>query len=100
FRPAPANGIDQLPELPPRQRIDARGRLIEDEEIGIMHQGAAETDLLLHAARELAARTVAERVKARGFQQLLDAGATLGHALAEQAAEEIDVVEHAERRIE
>src|SRR6476646_9435674 len=65
-----------------------------------MHQRAAEADFLLHAARELAAWPISERVESRGFQQVVDARATLSRALTEQAAEEVDVVEHAQRRIE
>ena len=99
-RPTRADRIDQLPELPARERIDARGGLVENEEIRIVHQRAAEADFLLHAARELAAWSIRKRVEPGGFQKLVDALAPLGRALAEQAAEEVDVVEHAERRIE
>ena len=42
-----------------------------------MHQRAAEADFLLHAARELAAWPISERVESRGFQQVVDARATL-----------------------
>ena len=45
-----ADRIDQLPELPARERIDARGGLVEDKEIRIVHQRAAKADFLLHAA--------------------------------------------------
>ena len=48
--PALADGIDELPELTAGERIDARGGLIENEQIRIVHQRAAETDFLLHAA--------------------------------------------------
>src|SRR5262249_28061408 len=34
--------IDQLPELPARERIDAGRRLVENEEVRIVHQRAAE----------------------------------------------------------
>ena len=50
LRPASADAVDQLPELPPRQRIDAGRRLVQDQEIGIVDQRAAERQLLLHAA--------------------------------------------------
>ncbi len=48
--PARPDRIDQLPELPARKRIDAGGRLVENKEIRIVHQRAAEADFLLHAA--------------------------------------------------
>ena len=50
LRPPSADVVDQLPELPPRQRIDPCRRLVEDQEIGIVDQRAAERQLLLHAA--------------------------------------------------
>src|SRR5262245_62590132 len=65
-----------------------------------MHQRAAEADFLLHAPRELAARPASKRIETCRRQELVDARSALGSALPEQAAEEVDVVEHAERRIE
>ena len=100
LRPTRADRIDQLPELPARERIDARGGLVENKQIRIVHQRAAEADFLLHAARELAAWSIRKRVEPGGFQELVDALAPLGCALPEQATEEVDVVEDAERRIE
>src|SRR5581483_270690 len=81
----------ELPELAPRQRVHAGGRLVEDQQLGIMHQGAAQAELLPHAARQLAGGPVAERLEAGGGQQLADAPAALSPAVAEQAREEVDV---------
>src|SRR5262245_3882662 len=92
--------IDQLPELPARERIDAGRRLVENEEVRIVHQRAAEADFLLHAARELAAWPAGKRIETCCRQELVDARSPLGSALPEQAAEEVDVVEHAESGIE
>ena len=47
--------VDQVPELPARERIDAGGRLVQNQQVGVVDQRAAEAELLLHAARELAA---------------------------------------------
>ena len=38
LRPPSADAVDQLPELPPRQRIDPGRRFVEDQEIGIVDQ--------------------------------------------------------------
>jgi hypothetical protein len=46
-----ANAIDQIPELAPRKRIDAGRRFVENQQIRIVNQRAAEAQLLLHAAR-------------------------------------------------
>ena len=50
FRRAEAHAVHQLPELAPRQRIDAGGRLVEDQQFRIVDQSAAQAKLLLHAA--------------------------------------------------
>ena len=50
-----ADAGDQLPEL--RARADRRlGRLVEHQQVGVVDQRAAQAELLLHAARELARR--------------------------------------------
>src|SRR5690606_30796600 len=67
---------------------------------GIMDQCAAQPELLLHAARELAGRTVEERPQAGAAGQLVDAPATLVGRLAEQPAEELEVLRNRQRRVE
>ena len=47
---ARAHAVDQLPELPARQRIDAGRRLVEDQKIRIVNEAAAKAELLPHAA--------------------------------------------------
>src|SRR5262249_6678920 len=99
-RPPRADRIDQLPELPARERIDAGRWLVENEKVRIVHQRAAQADFLLHAARELAARPASKRIETCRRQENIDARAALRRRLTEQAAEEIDVVKNAERPIE
>ena len=65
-----------------------------------MDQRATQSELLLHAAGQLAGRAFAERGHAGAAQQVIDAPLALGGVLAEQAAEEIQVLEHRQRRIE
>ena len=67
--------LDQFPELAARQRIDAGRRLVEDQEIGIVHQRAAQAELLLHAAGQLAGRTVDERGEPGALHQFRRCGA-------------------------
>ena len=62
---------DQFPELPAGKRIDTRGGLVKDEEVGIVDQRAAQAELLLHSARKLACRTVDEGIEARCLEQLI-----------------------------
>src|SRR5262249_11956624 len=65
-----ADIADQLPELSARERVYARGRFIEDEQIRIVNQCAAEAELLLHAAGKLACGAAQERVEACSLEQL------------------------------
>ena len=46
--------VENAPEVAARDRIDAVGRLVEQEHLGRMDQRAHEAELLLHAAGELA----------------------------------------------
>ena len=68
--------------------------------VRIVDQRAAQTELLLHAAGELAGRPILERIERGGGQKLGDPGAALGSRLPEQPAEEVDILENAKRRIE
>ena len=52
---------DDLPQLAPRQRIDADRRLVEQQQLGRAHQRAGEAELLLHAAGQPAGQPAAER---------------------------------------
>ena len=46
--------LDEIPELPPRLRIEAGGRLVEKEQLGIADERAGERQPLLLPARERA----------------------------------------------
>jgi hypothetical protein len=65
-----------------------------------VHQRAAERELLLHAARELACGPVGESAEARAVKQVVDARRALGSTLAEQPGEEVDVLGDGEGGIE
>src|SRR5262249_44637983 len=87
------------PELSARERVDAGGGLIEDEQVRIVDQRAAQAELLLHAAGELASRPVLERIEARRLEQLVDATPALSLRLTEQSPMKVDVIEAAQRGI-
>ena len=65
-----------------------------------MDQRAAQPQLLLHAAGQLARRTLAEGRHTGAAQQVVDASLAFGSVLTEQATEEIQVLEHRQRRVE
>ena len=98
--PARPDRPDQVPELTPRERVHAGGRLVEDQQVGIVDEGAAEAELLLHPAGELSGGPRLEGFEAGRGEQVGDAGAPLALSLSEQPAVEVDILEDAERRVE
>ena len=97
--PFGANSCDELPELPPRQRIDAGRRLVEDQKIGIVDECAAEAEFLLHSAGQFAGWPVREGIESRSLEQARDARAAFAFRLSIQPAKEIDVFDDGERRV-
>jgi hypothetical protein len=95
-----ADAFDELPELPPGQRIDPGGRLIQDEQIRVVDERAAQTQLLLHATGKLAGGAVPEGLEPGCTQKFADAPLALGPGMAEQAREEIDVLEDGQGRVQ
>ena len=65
-----------------------------------MDQGAAQTELLPHATRQLVRRPVSERREPGGVDQLGAASLPLVAGLPEQPTEERDVLPHAEIGVE
>ena len=95
-----ADGLDQIPELAARQGVDAGGRLVEHQEIGVVDEGAAERQFLLHTAGELTGGAIGEGIEAGGGEQALDAGAPLGRLEAEETGVEVDVLGDRQGRVE
>ena len=52
--PPSRSRAEQVPELAPRHGVDAGRRLVEEQDLGPVHERAAERELLLHAARQRA----------------------------------------------
>ena len=65
-----------------------------------MNQRAAQAELLLHAAGELAYGARQERIQAGAVSQFVDAPPAFGGRMAEQAAEELQVLLDRERGVE
>jgi len=98
--PADADAVDKFPELAAGKRIHTGGGLIQDQQIRVMDECTAQSQFLLHTAGKLARGAVCEGSQAGTGQQLLDAPLPLFTRLAEQAAEEIDVLEHRQGHVE
>src|SRR5262249_7384394 len=92
--------VDQPPELPARQRIDAAGGLVEKEDGGLVQDRASEREALPPAAGEIARE---RRLAARETGHLDHEPAPLGQlpcVEAVDAAEEADVLIDREQLVE
>ncbi len=97
--PAGADAIDEFPELSAGQGIHTGGGLVEDQQVRVVDERAAQAQLLLHAARQFARGAMPERGQSGGMQQLVDTTLAFAAVMAEQPAEEIHVLEHRERGV-
>src|SRR3954465_11355911 len=98
WRRAVGEAVDEVQERGAGERVDAGGRLVEDEQVRIVDQRAAQAELLLHAPRQLAGRPLAERHQIGAREQIVDPPLALRLGLAEQPPEEIDILENGKRR--
>ena len=64
--------MDLLPEVAPRLRIDARRRLVEQEQVRPVQHARGEREALLPAARELACELVLPFLQADVLEHLCD----------------------------
>src|ERR1700751_4709574 len=83
---------NDVPELAPRQRIDADRRLVEKYELGRTHEGAGEAELLLHAARQPASQALGEGCECGHFQKTRILTRAFGCIDAVQVGVEIEVL--------
>ena len=64
---------EHVPELAARDGIDARGRFVEQQDVGLRNQRADQRELLPHAAAQLSGEAVGEAVHVEHAQVLLAA---------------------------
>jgi hypothetical protein len=76
--------IQDGPEIAPRDRIDAVGRLIQEQDFRAVQQRAHQAELLLHAAGKFAGLAAAEGLHAGHAQQVRQDPPALGGRDAEQ----------------
>src|SRR5205823_3931998 len=81
-----------LPDTASEQWIDARRRLVQDQQLRLMDKRAGELEPALHAPRELCRPTVAGLPQVHQLERLPGAPATPAREHSEQAREEIDVL--------
>ena len=94
--------LDELPRLDDLLGIEAGGRLVEDEHLGIVQDGLRESDALPIAFRELSAVAVRHVVDARAAHRFLDAVLPLArrHPLGLDARDELQILAHRHLGIE
>ncbi len=83
--------VDLAPELAPRLGVDAGGRLVEQQQLGLGQDAGAERQALLPAARQLAGQLALAALQA----QPLDGGARLPGGVGEavDAGDELQVLQ-------
>ena len=86
---------NDLPQFAARQRIDADGRLVEQQQFRRADQRAGQPQLLLHAAGELARQAIGERPRCGHLHQLADNAAAVSARDAVHIGIEIEVLLHA-----
>ncbi len=92
--------VENAPEIAPRHRIDAGGRLVEQQHLRRVHQRAGEAELLLHAAGQRAGLEATEIRHAGCRKQALGAVAPQRRRHFEQVCEELDVLVDGEILVE
>ncbi len=95
-----ADVVDERPELPARERIHARRRFVQHQQIRVVNQRAAEAHLLLHAARELAGGTLRKGPSPVASSSCFTIACGAPPGEPEQPRHEVHVVVDAELEIE
>jgi hypothetical protein len=86
----------RVPELAPRDGIDAGGRLVEQEDARLGHEGAGQGELLLHAAAQPAGQAPGEALQAKHGQVALPSRLDVAHGDTPQLTHVAKVLGHAE----
>jgi hypothetical protein len=87
-RPVVRERPDQVPERTPRLRVEARGRLVEEQQLGVAHDAERHVDAATLPARERADPGARLGLEADGGDHLVDVaragveGRDVGHLLA------------------
>src|SRR5690606_40167743 len=87
-------------ELAPRDRIDARRRLVEEQDGRAVHQRTGEREPLLVAERKLVRRYGEVATEVEHLDHLRDALALLAPREAVNAGEEFQVLAHRQEPVE
>ena len=92
--------FDEVDHRARRQDVEAGGRLVEDQDLGVVQHGARDRDLLVLSRGESSAAPVGDRAHLEGLDQALDALLELGTREAVELAEVDQRLARGEPRVE
>ena len=99
-QPARGQMRQRVPELTPRNRIDAGGRLVEQQHPRLRHQRARERELLLHAPAQPSGQPLGKAIHVEHLQVATSAAVDLVAGHAAEVADVADVLADGEVGIE
>ena len=100
IRAALTQAVHQFPEAAPGQGVHAGGGLVEDQQVRLVDEGAAQAQLLLHTAGQIHGGAIGEGGEARRLGQLGDARGPGRPVLTEETTEEVQVLADRQAGIE
>jgi hypothetical protein len=99
--PVAARELDhQAPEIVARDRVDARGRFVEDQQLGLVHHGDGEREALAVAERQFLGQQIQRVLQAKALCHLGGAARDLRLGHMEQARVQQQVLLHRQFAIE
>jgi hypothetical protein len=98
--PRLAVAADDLPKHQPRLRIETRGRLVEEQHLGIVHHGARDGEPLHQAARQFAGHLAGAVGEFELLQLLVGAARSLPGALTKIGAVKQQHLAGSQRKIQ
>jgi hypothetical protein len=93
-------GADQLVDVTCCDGIERRGRLVQEQHLGVVEQRASESEALLHATAESRCPIVGSIRQPEALQDLVDAPRHCGRNDAKQGRSEAEVLTRAEALVD
>ena len=92
--------VYKIPELTARQRVNSGSRFIKHQQIRIVDQRTAQSQLLFHPPGKFSSGTVQEGVQPRALCQPVDPSAPFRRIVTEKHPEKLQIFFHSEGKIE
>ena len=95
-----AQPVQLVPDAGPEQRVDARGRLVEEQQRRVMDEGAGQLEPALHAARQGAGPSAADVPQVDQLEDLAGPAMAGPPQDPEQRGHEVDVLARRQVRVQ